>query len=223
MSCRPYPPPTAALDEKRRFAKPRDTAWAMSVQKVQLLREATDAFNRRDGAAFDALLARGAEIVPVRAALEGTVYRGADAGSQYCAAVDKTWDSLSWKIEESRRRRRRSCLGAHPRQGTGQRCRHRHICGVGRPLPRWTDRSLWYLHRPWRSPRRRRAAGVGDVAAISGTSTSATSAPVRTENAPTTSSFQRASKGSRSTAKFLVERRLRERRDPRSRADRSQH
>jgi ketosteroid isomerase-like protein len=74
----------------------------MSVQKVELLREATDAFNRRDGAAFDALLARGAEIVPVRAALEETVYRGADAGSQYCAAVDKTWDSLSWEIEEVR-------------------------------------------------------------------------------------------------------------------------
>ena len=69
----------------------------MSVQKVELLREATDAFNRRDGAAFDALLARGAEIVPVRAALEGTVYRGADAGSQYCAAVDETWDSSSWR------------------------------------------------------------------------------------------------------------------------------
>ena len=73
----------------------------MSVQKVELLREATDAFNRRDGAAFDALLARGAEIVPVRAALEGTVYRGADAGSEYCAAVDKTWDS-QLEIEEVR-------------------------------------------------------------------------------------------------------------------------
>ncbi len=74
----------------------------MSVQKVALLREATDAFNRRDGAAFDALLARDAEIVPVRAALEGTVYQGDDAGSQYCAAVDETWDSLNWEIEEVR-------------------------------------------------------------------------------------------------------------------------
>ena len=74
----------------------------MSVQKVELLREATDAFNRRDGAAFDALLARDAEIVPVRAALEGTVYRGNDAGSQYCAAVDETWESLHWEVEEVR-------------------------------------------------------------------------------------------------------------------------
>ena len=55
-----------------------------------------------DGMALDSMHARGAEIVPVRAALEGTVYRGADAGSQYCAAVDKTWDSLSWEIEEVR-------------------------------------------------------------------------------------------------------------------------
>ena len=80
----------------------RDTAWAMSAQKVELLREATDAFNRRDGAAFDALLAPDAEIVPVRAALEGTVYEGDDAGSQYCTAVDETWESLSWEVEEIR-------------------------------------------------------------------------------------------------------------------------
>ena len=54
----------------------------MSQQNVELVRVAVEAFNRRDGAAFDALLASDAEIVPVRAAVERVSYQGADAGSQ---------------------------------------------------------------------------------------------------------------------------------------------
>ena len=69
---------------------------------MEVVREAMQAFNRRDGAAFGVLLAPGAEIVPARAALEGTVYRGLDAPTQYYAAVDETWDDLSWQVEEIR-------------------------------------------------------------------------------------------------------------------------
>jgi len=36
----------------------------------------------------------------VRAALEGTVYRGRTAATQYCAAVEKTWKNLSLEVEE---------------------------------------------------------------------------------------------------------------------------
>jgi ketosteroid isomerase-like protein len=61
-----------------------------------------EAFNRRDGERFDALLTEDAEIVPVRAALEGTIYRGANAATQYCAAVEKSWENLGWEIEELR-------------------------------------------------------------------------------------------------------------------------
>ena len=50
----------------------------MSEANVEAMRMAMDAFNRRDGEQFDALLTADAEIVPVRAALEGTTYRGAD-------------------------------------------------------------------------------------------------------------------------------------------------
>ena len=50
----------------------------MSDENVEIMRAAIEAFNRRDGEGFGALLARDAEIVPVRAALEGTVYRGPD-------------------------------------------------------------------------------------------------------------------------------------------------
>ena len=74
----------------------------MSAQNMEAMRTALDAFNRRDGRAFGALLTEDAEIVPVRAVLEGTVYRGRDAASQYCAAVDESWDSLSWDVEEIR-------------------------------------------------------------------------------------------------------------------------
>ena len=69
---------------------------------VERLRSAIDAFNERDGTTFDTLLAGDAEIVPVRAALEGTTYRGGSAGSQYCSAVEETWESLSWEVDEIR-------------------------------------------------------------------------------------------------------------------------
>ena len=71
----------------------------MSQENVEIVRSAMEAFNRRDGAAFDALLAGDAEIVPVRAAVEATVYRGPDAGTQYCGAVDETWKNLAWHID----------------------------------------------------------------------------------------------------------------------------
>jgi len=74
----------------------------MSEERVQTMRLAIDAFNRRDGEAFDALVAADAEIVPVRAALENAAYRGADAGTQYCAAVELSWKDLRWELREIR-------------------------------------------------------------------------------------------------------------------------
>src|SRR5437588_7095164 len=74
----------------------------MSQENVEAMRLAMEAFNRRDGEGFGALLAREVEIVPVRAALEGTVYRGPDAAAQYCAAVDESWENLGWEVEEIR-------------------------------------------------------------------------------------------------------------------------
>jgi ketosteroid isomerase-like protein len=74
----------------------------MSRGNAEVMRAAMDAFNRRDGEAFGALLAEDAEIVPVRAALEGVTYRGSDAAAQYCAAVNESWENLTWEIEEIR-------------------------------------------------------------------------------------------------------------------------
>jgi ketosteroid isomerase-like protein len=74
----------------------------MSKENVETMRGAMDAFNRRDGERFGAFLAADAEIIPVRAALEGTVYRGPEAAERYCAAVDETWDDLTWEIDDIR-------------------------------------------------------------------------------------------------------------------------
>src|SRR5256885_7956036 len=71
-------------------------------RNAQTLRAAIEAFNRRDGERFDAFLAEGAEIVPARASLEGTVYRGPDAATQYCAAVDTIWEGLTFESEDIR-------------------------------------------------------------------------------------------------------------------------
>ena len=71
-------------------------------QNVETMRAAMEAFNRRDGEGFAAQLADDAVIVPVRAAVEGTVYRGPDAAAQYCAAVDDSWEDLEWDVEEIR-------------------------------------------------------------------------------------------------------------------------
>lgn len=79
-----------AVWTSRRVARPkprRDTRRRMS-RNVEIMRAAMEAFNRRDGEGLGAFLAKDAEIVPVRAALEGTVYRGPNAGAQYCAAVE---------------------------------------------------------------------------------------------------------------------------------------
>ena len=76
----------------------------MSEENVETMRAALDAFNRRDGEGFDSLLAEGAEIVPVRAALEGTTYQGSDAATQYCVAVEQSWEELEWEIEDLQER-----------------------------------------------------------------------------------------------------------------------
>jgi ketosteroid isomerase-like protein len=74
----------------------------MSQENVEIVEAALDAFNRRDGEGFGAILAEDAEIVPARAALEGTFYRGRNAGAEYCAVVDASWEDLRWEVEEIR-------------------------------------------------------------------------------------------------------------------------
>jgi ketosteroid isomerase-like protein len=72
------------------------------ASNVDIMRTALAAFNNRDGPGFDALLDQHAEIVPVRAALEGIIFRGPHAASQYCAAIEESWEELRWEVEDIR-------------------------------------------------------------------------------------------------------------------------
>jgi ketosteroid isomerase-like protein len=74
----------------------------MSRENVESMRAVVEAFNRRDIEALKALLVADAEIVPIRAAMEGTVYRGPDAAEQWFAAVDESWEELHVEVEEAR-------------------------------------------------------------------------------------------------------------------------
>jgi ketosteroid isomerase-like protein len=106
----------------------------MSQENVERMRGAMVAFNQRDGAALDGFLATDAEIVPVRAALEGTTYRGQDAGTQYCTAVIESWESLRWDVEELR-------------DGEGWVLALGHIRGQGRDSGAAIDaRAGWLAH-----------------------------------------------------------------------------
>jgi ketosteroid isomerase-like protein len=74
----------------------------MSEENIESMTAVIEAFNRRDVEALKALLITDAEIVPIRAAMEGTVYRGPDAVEQWFAAIDESWEELRVEIEEAR-------------------------------------------------------------------------------------------------------------------------
>ena len=54
----------------------------MSQENVQIVYTAMDAFNRQDPEAFAAVFAPEAEIVPLRAAVEGTTYTGRECADR---------------------------------------------------------------------------------------------------------------------------------------------
>src|SRR3954453_20107348 len=101
--------------------------------RVEALRAAVAAFNRRDGEAFGAVFAEDAEIVPVRAAVDGTVYRGPDAGAQNCAAVEEIWEHLRWESRSSAQAATWVLALGPTRAGTLQRGRRRRAGGLRWP------------------------------------------------------------------------------------------
>jgi ketosteroid isomerase-like protein len=72
----------------------------VAQDNVETTRRALDYFNRGDRDALRELTAENAEIVPLRAALEGTVYRGENAFTDFWAAVDQTWETIRMEAEE---------------------------------------------------------------------------------------------------------------------------
>ena len=74
----------------------------MSQEDVDTIRTGLDALNRRDVDGMLAKLQPDAEMVPLRAVLEGTVYRGHDGLRQWLADMAEDWDDLRIETEELR-------------------------------------------------------------------------------------------------------------------------
>jgi uncharacterized protein len=72
----------------------------MPEERVELARQLIDLFNRGDREGLKDITVEDAEIVPLRAALEGTVYRGPEAHDQFWAAIDEAWETVEMHADE---------------------------------------------------------------------------------------------------------------------------
>ena len=70
--------------------------------KMEIVQRASEALRRRDLDALGELLAPDCEIVPIRADVDQTVFRGPDALSRWFAAVDEAWESGTFEVESRR-------------------------------------------------------------------------------------------------------------------------
>jgi ketosteroid isomerase-like protein len=73
----------------------------VSQENVELVRRAEEAITRRDLDALRALLAPECEIVPLRTAVDNSVYRGPDAAAKWFAALNE-WETISFEHETFR-------------------------------------------------------------------------------------------------------------------------
>jgi ketosteroid isomerase-like protein len=84
-------PPIATILSNMATASPEET-----------VRRIVDAFNSRDLLEFARLVAPDVQIAPMRAAIDGTVYRGREGGLQFFADSDEAWERLEIEVEEIR-------------------------------------------------------------------------------------------------------------------------
>ena len=77
---------------------PRDTAWAMSQENVEIVHRLGDAFNRRDIRGLADNSHDDLELVSVMAAVdaEDTSFRGPETWYRYFAVMDQAWDD--WQV-----------------------------------------------------------------------------------------------------------------------------
>jgi hypothetical protein len=72
----------------------------MATDRVELGRRLIELFNAHDLDGLKEITVENAEIVPMRAALEGTVYRGPTAIDDFWAAIDESWETVQMDIDE---------------------------------------------------------------------------------------------------------------------------
>ena len=71
----------------------------MSQENVDLARKMIEWFNTGDMAAAQAHSTDDVEIVPMRAAMEGTSYRGPGAFAAFGSATEEAWEEIRFKPE----------------------------------------------------------------------------------------------------------------------------
>ena len=74
----------------------------MSQENVEIMRRLFAAAERRDVEATRPLVAEDLEIVPLRFAVDGTMFRGPEAIRDFFTAVDESWQDLTLEAEELR-------------------------------------------------------------------------------------------------------------------------
>jgi ketosteroid isomerase-like protein len=72
----------------------------MTAADVAIAMRCIEAINDRDADTLIALSAPDIEIIPLRAALEDTVYRGAEGIVQWMRDVEETWHDLRIELDE---------------------------------------------------------------------------------------------------------------------------
>ena len=71
----------------------------MSQENVEIMARGLDAFNRHDVEELVAMSAPEVELVTLRAAVEGTSYRGPDAWATAFRDFDESWEELRTEVE----------------------------------------------------------------------------------------------------------------------------
>jgi ketosteroid isomerase-like protein len=72
----------------------------VAQERAELARRLVELFNRGEREELQRMAADEAGIVPLRAALEGTVYRGRDALDEFWTAVDESWETVQMDVDE---------------------------------------------------------------------------------------------------------------------------
>jgi uncharacterized protein len=74
----------------------------MSAKDVQTIREGIAALNRGDVDGIAATLDPDVELVPLRAVLDGSVYRGHDGMRRWLADMSEDWTEFELNLDEAR-------------------------------------------------------------------------------------------------------------------------
>ena len=80
----------------------RNTAPAMAEENSEIIRSAIDAYNRRDIPAVLERLDPNVELLPIRAVLDGMVYRGHDGFKQFMDDMSEEWEEFNPEPEDFR-------------------------------------------------------------------------------------------------------------------------